>query len=493
MNFDERMKLRAESEDCPLPDGFRERLEEKVNELIKEGRPVKKRIFKTTLLAAALCAVLTAAAIAVAPTLWEAVAGQLGSFAPYSKAVEGVSIRDQGIELRVVSALSDGNVIRIFYEIQDLTGDRLGEDMYLELDVDYPDGFPWEQTSYTSDGGKLIRYDPEERTALMEFALRGDGRAVDGTSIQLRLNKIYSHYQRFSVPFPQDVSLNGEALESLELEGDRVVLLPGQTRRELETGLVSLSSAGIGSDNMLHFLYEVYDETLYAADSRIRTWFFSRLDQKALEEENRLWNSRLTRYNAGRKEPVFFQWEGRFYCDEAYPVGAEDVEDVIFKHEKDVSGQLYTGTVTVGEWVVDVPIAAAPSREIDLQSAIPQREAEATDNAVELRTKSLRLTALGANLELTVPGLEMWTVGSSYSPRYDVSLTLYLADGSTVEVGRDDGIHLGRDYETFHWTFPEAIDPEKVTAVALDSWYIPLSGGSAQPGYPLPEAPAGEK
>ena len=42
MSFDEKMRLRAKEEDCPLPEGFRERLETKVKEITEgEERPVK--------------------------------------------------------------------------------------------------------------------------------------------------------------------------------------------------------------------------------------------------------------------------------------------------------------------------------------------------------------------------------------------------------------------------------------------------------------------
>lgn len=190
MTFEEKLKLRARTEDCPLPQGFPERLEEKIDEIVEKAeRPGKKRVFRTALLAAALCAALTATALAASPTLRQALLAALGSFAPYSQEMEGLSAVDQGIEVRVVSALTDGTVVRVYFEIRDLTEDRLNEALKVEWENVTPDDrASWEQWGYGS--GRLVSYDPDSRTALMEFALAGDGQPVEDTVLTLEINRI---------------------------------------------------------------------------------------------------------------------------------------------------------------------------------------------------------------------------------------------------------------------------------------------------------------
>ena len=95
----------------------------------KEEVPMKKKVLRTALTAAALCAALVATALAVSPTLREALAQALGSFAPYSQRVEGVSTVDRGIQIKVVSALMDEVDGTAYVEVTELEGDRLGPDM----------------------------------------------------------------------------------------------------------------------------------------------------------------------------------------------------------------------------------------------------------------------------------------------------------------------------------------------------------------------------
>lgn len=97
----------------------------------------------------AVCALLTAAALAVGPTLWAIVQGDLGPKAPYATEVLA-SCEDQGIRIEAVAALADSRVTRLYFTMQDLTGDRLKEDTDwdLMLSLDTGDGFSW------GNGGK---------------------------------------------------------------------------------------------------------------------------------------------------------------------------------------------------------------------------------------------------------------------------------------------------------------------------------------------------
>ena len=93
----------------------------------------RKRVLSTVLAAAVLTAALSIAALAASPTLRQSLESFLGSFAPYSQEVEGVSVTDQGIRVSVVKALGDESGGTIYLEIQDLIGDRLTAETYLYM------------------------------------------------------------------------------------------------------------------------------------------------------------------------------------------------------------------------------------------------------------------------------------------------------------------------------------------------------------------------
>ena len=147
---------------------------------IREEAPVRRPApLRHALVAAAVCAALTLTALAVSPSLREALAASLGLFEPYSQSIEGLSVVNQGIEVRVVSALSDGNTAKVYYEMQDLTGDRLDEftiDNVSILPKNWgKEGGPqWAAAGSVAYGG-LVQYDPATKTALMVDGVKGDG------------------------------------------------------------------------------------------------------------------------------------------------------------------------------------------------------------------------------------------------------------------------------------------------------------------------------
>lgn len=80
---------------------------------------------------------------------------------------------DQGIQLRVVSALSDGNKTVIYLEARDLEQERLGaQTTFQTLWVDRPEAA---YVGGTFSSGQTVSYDAETHTALMRFTFTGDG------------------------------------------------------------------------------------------------------------------------------------------------------------------------------------------------------------------------------------------------------------------------------------------------------------------------------
>ena len=68
-------------------------------------------------------------------------------------------------------------------------------------------------------------------------------------------------------------------------------------------------------------------------------------------------------------------------------------------------------------------------------------------------------------------------------------LTVYLADGRMLPgINTDGGFHRG-NYSVNHWTFPEPVEPEEVTAIAIGQWYVPIEDGAAAEGHWLAALP----
>ena len=103
---------------------------ERLYTMIEEGTLVKRNKHLGMRAAAVLaCAALLmiTAAVAAAPTVWDALMAHLGVFAPYAQTIEDAVSTDQGIELRVLSALTDDLKAQVFLSVRDVDQDRLDQ------------------------------------------------------------------------------------------------------------------------------------------------------------------------------------------------------------------------------------------------------------------------------------------------------------------------------------------------------------------------------
>lgn len=92
-------------------------------------------------LAAVLAALLTFSTFAAAiPALRAALQNALGSFSEQSQPITGIVVEDNGIEVRPVAALSSSNLVRVWVEVQDKTGNRLSDDMLINGWIDHEIG-----------------------------------------------------------------------------------------------------------------------------------------------------------------------------------------------------------------------------------------------------------------------------------------------------------------------------------------------------------------
>lgn len=249
-----------------------------------------------------VCAALmvTAAAAATAPAVWEALQARLGAFAPYAQTIEGAACADQGVEVRVLSAISDDLEARVYLSVQDVEEDRLNEFLTLDgklvageekaLEGDSVSGLRMIEPFSTSRF-ELVSYDAKTKTALLSArvsydeltqpngaarlditgmttrkgSMRGSVSCASVTGAELKslpagendkvIFKLY-HVRRFGND-PKYVYDNGT---DYFLPDEQVVLAPGQTPMGIEgTEDMRVSSMGFASDGCFHIRLEFAD------------------------------------------------------------------------------------------------------------------------------------------------------------------------------------------------------------------------------------------
>lgn len=431
----------------------------------RNRRPVRRpgRLIARLGVAAAVCAALLVTAVAVSPGLREALLVTLGNFAPYAQEVDGVSATDQGIEIRAISALSDGNTARVYLEVRDRTGDRLGEDTELTVAMAQRPEADYETWSWT--GAKAVSYDAETKTALVRFDFNADGVAAVGGTLELTIDGVYGGMWHESGRF--DESLLTEAtLETMTLDTGETVLMPEQTPAELEgTALAELSSIGFGTDGRLHIQLRCDGKGIHVPSSTFSVVVNSRSAGETVESRERYF-----RYTQDWTE-VRFQQDGVWYMDRCYQITQEDLPDLLVGQ---VSILAADSPAVEGNWALTVPLEDVPHRRIQMEETVG-----------DITIRALDITALGLSAEcVSADGMSL-----QYSP------ALYLADGTickelipggTFYLGSGDG---SEDYTYSRWDLQDPIDPEQVVGVSFGLWYIPIEGETAGPGCWLETLP----
>lgn len=464
-DFDACMKKRAGTEDCPVPVGFESFVQDQLEQL--PARQKKGRgILRHGLIAAAVCAALTVSGLAVSPGLRDTLAVLLGSFEPYSQVVEGVSVTDQGIQVRVLSTLADENDGMAYLEVTELNGNRLDEN-----------------TAYDRVWLGCAAYDPDTHTALFSYRIAPQDRNGDGTAT-ISIGRFLPGVQEFEdVKLPWEL-VTDQKLKTLtveEIEGETgnqaLVLKPGQTPAQLNTDLFTLSSMGFDSRGDFHVqiafadgvdaaeLTAIYTETMEGA-------FAPNYDDRCIDsillENGKYLDITYTMYT--------IEHFGEFRVD-------------------DLQGTVTTKPVIEGEWSLTFPLEVLPERTVTSEEVL-----------MDMHLETFRITAMSLRLETACadpehpPYLEDFPVsifcqdGTSFRLNYSDWAALYqdeegnLSDGD----GLRSGIQTGgkeRYGALYLWSFPQAVDPADVVGVSIGQKYIPLDSDTAGEGYWLEKVP----
>ena len=421
-------------------------MERIVDAMAGESQKSRRRFPVGRLLAvAAACVVLTSSVLAASPTLRERLEQLLGGFAAYSQSFEDdMSVTDQGVTMRLVSAMADQGTVRLFLEFSGDMGGLMtvGEKGPIGGYLDWENEVPWSLFSI-----QCIDRDEANQTSLVEFRRWDQGVHEDGT-MTLKVWEIYPETRELeSEVFWIDFS-DVREVESETLDSGEVVLKPGQDSRPLpEMKGAEISSVGFAGDGMLHVLYRLPEEAVLEESSVL-----GQLRNDGNKPGYVVYGSR-----EGQEffQDVRFERDGQGYIDVKYCIAQEEIQGWGLEW---VHMSYATVPHIEGEWQLTFEVEQLPVRQLQLTGE--------TDWDAEWKVQSLMLTPWSIRLMGTAP----------YYSSYPCYVTL--EDGTVLEPEPSSSSITGPE-ETYCigcWEFDQPVEIEKVIALQIGAWEIRLDG-----------------
>lgn len=461
-----------------------------------EAEMKKAKRFGDKAVAVLVCAALmvTAATAAAAPAVWEALQARLGAFAPYAHAIEGAACTDQGIELQVLSAISDELEAQVYLAARDVEGDRLNE--FLKLNGRLTAGEakePERDTSsmiavvggFSTDYFKLVSYDPGTKTALFSAGLHYMDSSRPNGRAKLEVAGMSTREAELAPKAVPCASVTGAALDSLPAgEDDRVifspsmvegigytddvlpeqqvVLAPGQTPMAIEgTEDIRVSSMGFAGDGCFHIRLEFADGVEPATCERVNFDTETGAGPAKGEVTSLLYCDLLgeggdMKYYVSQERLV----EGGM--DVLFPlVTAEDLEE-LRGHEARVYGT-YTrpGTDIEGSWSTEFDLDYYESTVLDW-----------TGELAGWQVERVTVSPLSVTMSSNASG---WPNDPLYAVKKDGStVAAQPGTSSYVNVGALAGEPEDRWEAYTTWRFEEPVEVEDIASLRLGDETIPM-------------------
>ncbi|MGO5096529.1 hypothetical protein ACTQ34_11980 [Agathobaculum sp. LCP25S3_E8] len=404
-------------------------------------------------LAAILAALLTFSAFAAAiPAIRAALQNALGSFSEQSQPITGIAVEDNGIEVRPVAALASSNLVRVWVEVQDKTGDRLSDDMLINGWIDHEQDKDTPAINGWRGGERVVYYDENSRTALIE--IDSIGRPVtDGAEIDVSFSSFQpSARAAETVDFPREM-LSVTGLKNMTpdmgvpLFAEHIPLIPEQTPCELEgSNRVRLSSVGFGEDGKLHIQVAFLGEANHSG---------STIHSRATDERNP-----EQHLGGGR----YFQYNDQWYFDEVFDITPEDLPYLTFG---DLQGTYQLHSPVEGIWSCTITVETA-------DEVVYHPNVQVGGALVE----EIRVSEIGISARSSSKGTRL-----GYRPTYAITkdgeklyLTNNCIDGGWGTVLDDNGDPLpdGMGYAHDQWEFDEPLDPSDIVLLNFDGVDVPL-------------------
>lgn len=398
-------------------------------------------------LAAGLAGMLTlGAVVAAVPSLRQLLADALGSFESQSQTILDVADRDEGIEVRAVSALADGSYTKLYLEVQDLEEDRLEEKVMLgaktlgwHIDLPMAD-------RVSTWGQHFLGYDPDTKTALIELEVGGT--VEEGTTAaNLKINGLTVGNREIDAPLPQDI-LTAEIRETKTLPDGKTVLAPEQTPAALEGEKnLRLSSMGFGTDGALHVQVALGEGMQRESLSLLYT------ARSHGSEDDSIYNKEFA--------DAQFEQDGIYYYDIA--ITGSTPADLPNLYVDAVYGQYNTSPAIQGEWELEIPIQR-------------QQDVAYQPNAQVGLTKITQVTVSSMSISVVSENDSNFCFGT-------LEQSAKLRDGTVIKLNRENNIlayysGVWDEGDVSHsfdqWMLPEPIDPADLASITLAGVEIKL-------------------
>lgn len=202
------------------------------------------RPLRTVLIAAAVCLALAGTAFAASPGLRDLLAEALGGFALYAQEQDGTVYTWNGFEFKVLSALADENMLRVYVQIRDLEQrdrvDVYGESWLKEgPDLDIGNLKSSVETTGGNSSTSFDHYDGETQTTVAVVTVWGR-MTEDLSGVELRIDtarNMMDAPSKAAVKIPLDI----EMLHSKTLLRFEDTVLDGARAEELRMSPLSVT------------------------------------------------------------------------------------------------------------------------------------------------------------------------------------------------------------------------------------------------------------
>ncbi len=432
----------------------------------------RRRLRIAAVIAAALA--LTVSAGALSPGIRGMLSDALGGFGEYAQEVQAEEVVDQGIALKVISALADSHATVVYAQARDLNGDRLKGEMQITGVLQAQDPAPgYGVVSHA----ECVGYDEETGAALLKFVSISSQPKAGTEAVDCQLIVFDLQPQQYAIeelPLPNEL-LTGETLRSFrpaeeeivpdgstEAIPDPVVLEPGQTPADLGSELVALSSLGFAEDGRLHILLEVPAEAVPSGStllSTLRSRYLESLDDDSVAPE--MSNEYYERYNDPLLPGVWFTRDGGLYYDMSFPAGPEALDDLLLET---LYGAVSLAEPIRGRWTVPLTVETAPESRMPLQGPLDGTEAILSPLSLILHTE--------------------WSADKEDAfKRSAADCFACLRDGSRIEGKSWGSAGMTGEFISRQWLFEQPVDLEQLTEITVGDWIIPIVDGVAEEAY----------
>lgn len=213
----------------------------------RAARP-RRRFGRRAAVALALCAALAVTAVAAGPTIQDALERALGPFGAYSQTLQGVQTVN-GVEIRLLEAVTDGYSARVYYTLTDLEGDRFNDRTRVSASITAEN-----LGAVARRGSGSVTYDPDAGTLLVMEELVG---ADFSQPAALTVKTVDSAWREFYAVLP--VTVPETPIKTTVVDG-RTVALPGQnTVADPDNADYVVSTVGFDEEGRFHALV-TFDE-----------------------------------------------------------------------------------------------------------------------------------------------------------------------------------------------------------------------------------------